>query len=227
MYCDNWTPERLEEVFSPGRRVDLLLSGQDRAPRQAVRQSRVLGRNQDDLALSQPQPGLSRPSLGQPLEVTVLVEDQGAPQRYGYRTSVLDLLDDFPDQVDPPPTLVVMFPRCEDIYATNLRRARRYRVGPQVPVALLCREVEAQVLDLSIKGLRFDWRGPGPSLAEGDLLELVLIIHDEKFRVKGRVARVFTPDDHTEVSVNLGILPLDAWTSLQELIQTLEPQDED
>ena len=233
MYCDHWTTELLEEVFSPGRRVDLLLAGTDRSPRQSVCQALVLGRSQDDLALSAPEPSAPRPTLGQPLEVTVLVGEPAngqvaAPQRYAYRTSILDLLDDFPAPEGVSPAVVVMFPRCEDIYVTNLRRVRRFRVDPQVPVALLCPGTEtAQLLDLSIKGLRFGWNGSGPDLAVGAPLDLVLVVHDERFKVKGRVAWVRQVQDGVEVSVDLGILPLDAWTSLQELIQTLEPQGEE
>ena len=226
MFCDNWTPRRLEEVFSPGQGVDLLLSGRDHSPRQVVRQALILGRHQDDLALSQPLPPLPPPFLGQPLEVTVLVSDRGQPQRYAYRTSVLDVLDEYPQGAQRTPAVVVMFPRCEDIYATNLRRARRYRVRPGDPVDLVWREAEARIMDLSIKGVRFCQDGTGPDLAEGDPLEMVLVIHDERFTVRGRVAGVVKAQDRQEVSVDLGILPLDAWASLQELIQTLEPQDE-
>ncbi len=227
MHCDTWNLERLEQVFSPGRRLDLLVAGADRAPRQSLCQTQVLGRSQDDLALDQPRPAQTSLVLGQPLEVTVLVDDQGAPQRYAYRTNVLDLLDDFSGPDGAGPALVVMFPRCEDIYATNLRRARRYRVNPQAPVSLLCDEIQAQLLDLSIKGLRYAWSQGDPSLIPGEVLDLVLMIHDERFRVKGRVVGVYKIGEQTEVAVELGILPLDAWTSLQELIQTLEPQGEE
>lgn len=227
MYCDIWTPERLEEVFSLGRRVVLLLAGRDHSLRQHLRQSRVLGRNQGDLVLSQSHPTQPTLVLGQPLEVTVLVEDQDRAQRYAFRASVLDLLEVFPGQDNPLPALVVMFPRCEDVYATNLRRARRYRVGPRTPVALLWDDLQARVVDLSIKGLRFAWDTPHPAPVPGELLELALMIHDEKFKVKGRVAGVYKDLGRQEVSVDLGILPLDAWTSLQELIQTLEPQGEE
>ncbi len=227
MYCDTWTPERLERVFSPGRRLDLLVADRERALRQGLRQTQILGRSQDDLALDQPRPNQPALVLGQALEVTVLVDDQGVPQRYAYRTNVLDLLDDFPSPDGPRPALVVMFPRCEDIYATNLRRARRYRVSPQAPVTLLWDQAQAQLIDLSVKGLRYAWSQGDPILTPGESLDLVLMIHDEKFRVKGRVAGVYKNKEKTEVAVELGILSLDAWTSLQELIQTLEPQGEE
>lgn len=227
MYCDTWTPERLERVFSPGRRLDLLVAGRERALRQGLRQTQILGRSQDDLALDQPQPSQPQLVLGQSLEVTVLVDDQGAPQRYAYRTNVLDLLDDFSGPDGPGPALVVMFPRCEDIYATNLRRARRYRVSPQTPVSLLGDQTQAQLIDLSVKGLRYAWNRSGPLLTPGEDLDLVLMIRDERFEVKSRVVCVRREGERTEVAVELGILPLDAWTSLQELIQTLEPQGEE
>ena len=227
MYCDTWTPERLERVFSPGRRLDLLVAGRERALRQGLRQTQILGRSQDDLALDQPQPSQPQLVLGQSLEVTVLVDDQGAPQRYAYRTNVLDLLDAFSAPAGPCPAMVVTFPRCEDLYATNLRRARRYRVGPQTPVSLVWDQAQAQLIDLSIKGLRYAWSPGGTALTPGEALDLVLVIHDERFAVKGRVAGLHQDGERTEVAVELGILPLDAWASLQELIQTLEPQGEE
>ncbi|MCA1905040.1 MAG: PilZ domain-containing protein, partial [Desulfarculus sp.] len=92
---------------------------------------------------------------------------------------------------------------------------------------LLWDQKPAQLIDLSVKGLRCIWSPDAPTPNPGEALELVLVIHDENFRVKGRVAGVRRDGERREVAMELGILPLDAWTSLQELIQTLEPQGEE
>ena len=92
---------------------------------------------------------------------------------------------------------------------------------------LLAPEGELTLLDVSIKGLRCVWESQAGGMAVGDPIQLTLVIHDEAFNVHGRVVGIKNLADRCELSVELGILPLDAWASLQELIANLEPLDKD
>jgi hypothetical protein len=221
-----WTSQKLAQVFAPGREVLVLLPGRETFRRRALRQSLILGLHQEDLALTPPEPPLPAPLLGQALEVTVLAPEGKRHQRYAYRTNVLDVLDDFP-AAPRGEAVVVMYPRQEDVYATSLRKARRYRVTPEAPARLLGPAGEAALLDISIKGLRCVWPGQPEDLAVGDPIQLTLVIHDEAFKINGRVAGLATLADRCELSVELGILALDAWASLQELIAKLEPLEKE
>lgn len=227
MHGVDWTSEQLAKAFAPGREVLILLPGRESYRRRASRQAVVLGLHQGDLALSQPEPPLPEPLLGLPLEITILVPVGNRHQRYAYRSPVLDVLDNYP----PGPqgrAVVVMFPRRDDIYPTSLRKARRYQVAPVSSARLLGPGGEPlSLLDISVKGLRYlrDGQGEGPVV--GDHVQFTLEIHDEGFAVHGRVASINNMADQREISVELGILPLDAWASLQELIAELEPLDKE
>ncbi|MFH1061233.1 MAG: PilZ domain-containing protein [Pseudomonadota bacterium] len=225
MHGVDWTSAQLAEAFAPGRELLVLLPGRESFRRRALRQAVVLGLQQGDLAITPPEPALPEPLLGQALEITTLVPEGNRHQRYAYRTCVLDVLDDHP----PAPggrALVVMFPRGMDIYATSLRRARRYRVPADATVRLFSPAGAALALvDISIKGLRCVWEGPADPPPVDAVVQTTLEIHDETFQVHGRVTGIQQGPQRCEVSLELGILPLDAWASLQELIATLEPID--
>lgn len=220
----DWTDQQLAEAFGPGREVMILLPRREAFRRAVLRQAIVLGRHQDDLALSPPEPSLPQPMLGQGLEVTTLVPDGGRHQRYAYRACVLDELVDFPAGSGGR-AVVVTCPRQEDLYATSLRRAQRFRVASRAPVRLFWGDDELELLDISIKGLRCTLANGCGGLVVAEAIQLTLEIHDEPFKVGGRVAGINEQAGRCELSVELGILALDAWASLQELIAELEPLD--
>lgn len=225
MHGVNWNSDQVAEAFAPGRELLVLLPGRASFHRRAMRQAVVLGLQQGDLAISMPKPALPEPLLGQALEITTLAPEGGRHQRFAYRTAVLDVLDDYPPAPDGR-ALAVMYPRGQDIYATSLRRARRYRVPAAAPARLFSADGLALVLvDISIKGLRCLWDGQEAPPGVDAVVPVTLEIHDEAFNISGRVAGVKPAERGREVSLELGILPLDAWASLQELIATLEPID--
>lgn len=218
-----WTSDRLKKIFAPGRGLKVLLEGRRAWQRQAVRHAVVLAAEGDEMTLSLPEPPLPPPLLGQALEITVLDgQAPGPARRFAYASSILDELPSFPSPQGTRPAMVVMFPRPQDMYPTSLRKARRYAVPPQSPLQLWLEDQRLNLLDISQKGLRF---GNGETLADlrpGDEMKLKLVIHDEPQKVNGRVAAVNPGPRGREISLELGILPLDAWTSLVEVLNELE-----
>jgi hypothetical protein len=217
------TREEVSSLLAPGRPLDLLLEGRGSWRQQAVCRSRVLERDGDELIIRTPQPPLPSPLLGLGVEVTALGETgQGQIRRFAYRSSILDVLEDHPGAVEPDSALVVIYPSPRDIYATNLRKARRYQVPPEAPLGLTVSGQAMRLLDISLKGLRFSDQGLLAPCRPGDGIEMVLSIHDQAQRAKGRVAGVDAAEGRQEVSVELGIMPLDVWTSLSEALLELE-----
>lgn len=222
MSSQHWTSHRLKEVFAPGRGLKVLLDGRRAWQQQAVRHAVILAAEGDEMTLSQPEPPLPPPLLGQALEITVLdTQEPGPARRFAYASSILDELPSFASAQGTRPAVVVMFPRPEDMYPTSLRRARRFAVSPQTPLQLWLEDRRLNLLDISQKGLRFS---NGETLAgcrPGDEIKLNLMIHDEPQKVHGRVAAVTPGPRGREISLELGILPLDAWTSLVEVLNEL------
>jgi hypothetical protein len=218
-----WTSERLKALFAPGRQVQVLLAGRRVWQRNAVRHAAILEVMEDEIILSQPRPPLPPPWLGQPVEISVLLDDgPGQQLRYAYTCSILDVLPAYPGPQGPQPAVVVMYPREEDIYPTSLRKARRLAVPPGAPLQLWLAGQSLKLLDISQKGLRFSGGEQLSGYRPGDDLRIKLMVHDEPQKMHGRVAAVNRAAEGWEVSMELGILPLDAWTSLLEALQELE-----
>jgi len=218
-----WTSESLQEIFAPGRGLKVLLEGRHAWQRHAVRHAVILAVGDGEMTLSQPEPALPPPLLGLALEITALGgEARGHRQRYAYVSSILDALPAYPATQGPMPAVVVMYPRPEDIYPTNLRKVRRYPVAPDTPLQLWLEDRRLNLLDISHKGLRFSNGEDLAGCRPGDEMKLSLVIHDEPQKVHGRVAAVTPGPQGREISLELGILPLDAWTSLLEALQELE-----
>jgi hypothetical protein len=224
MEVNDWNQEWLNGLFAPGRDLDILLAGRSTWQEKAVRRAKVLGLAEGDLALSSPEPALPQPVLGRAVEITVLDKRPGArSRRYGYQTSVLDVVSDYPGQTGSTKAVVVMFPRADDVYPTNLRRAKRFAVPSQGFLGLALEGGDpVRLLDISVKGLRFlhpeirlPWQVDG-------LLRPTLIIHEQPYPITGRVAGIKPAASGTEVSMELGVLHLDAWTSLLVALHELE-----
>lgn len=216
--------EWVNDLFAAGRDLDILLAGRSSWQEKAVRRAKVLGLAEGDLALSPPEPALPHPLLGRAVEITVLDKRPGGrPRRYGYQTSVLDVVDDYPGGDGATRALVVMFPRADDVYPTNLRRAKRFAVPPGGFLGLALEGGErVRLLDISVKGLRFVHPDPRPPWRVDSLLRPTLVIHDQPYAITGRVAGIKPAQDGTEVSMELGVLHLDAWTSLLVALHELE-----
>lgn len=203
--------------------MQVLLAGRRTWERSAVRHARILAVMDDEMVLSQPEPPLPLPLLGQDLEISVLMEETGGPRRrIAFPCSILDVLPPDAATAGAQPALVVMFPREQDIYPTSLRKARRYAVTPEAPLQLWLEDQRLNLLDISQKGLRFSNGEMLAGYRPGDDLRLRLVVHDEPQKVRGRVTAVNHGERGWEVSLELGILPLDAWTSLLEALQELE-----
>ncbi len=215
--------DKLSSLFAPGRDLDVLLAGRTLYQEKAVYRSRVLGLQEGDLALSPSDPPLPAPVLGRAVEITVVDQTEGGARRYGYQTSVLDVLEDFPTQEGATKAMVVMFPRSDDVYPTSLRRARRYQV-PQEGFLELALEGEPslRLLDISVKGLRFLHPGPDPGWEVDHLLYPTLVIHGQPYALTGRMAGAKPVEGGLEYSMELGVLHLDAWTSLLVALHELE-----
>lgn len=218
-----WTSQRLKAVFAPGRSLQVLLDGRRTWQRNAVRHAQLLAVMDDEMALSLPEPPLPPPLLGQDVEISALLDEApGQRRRYAYPCTILDVLPDFAGPRGPQPALVVMFPREDDLYPTSLRKIRRLAVPPEAPLQLWLGDQRLNLLDISQKGLRFSDGERLAALSPGDELQLKLVVHDEPQKLHGRVASVHLGSWGWEVSLELGILPLDSWTSLLEALQELE-----
>lgn len=224
MEGNDWNQEWLGGLFAPGRELDILLAGRSTWQEKAVRRAKVLGLAEGDLALSAPEPPLPQPVLGRAVEITVLDRRVGGrPRRYGYQTSVLDVIDDFPGVGGDSRAVVVMFPRADDVYPTNLRRAKRFAVPSQGFLRMALENGEpVHLLDISVKGLRFLHPSSQPPCTVDGLLRPTLIIHEQPYAIAGRVAGVKPAEGGAEVSMELGVLHLDAWTSLLVALHELE-----
>lgn len=242
-YIDNWSwrwprggrearavvsreidPEKLSDLFSPGKQVDVLLGHRESQQERSVRRAMILGQQEGDLAMSPPEPPLPEPVLGRPMEVTIVAEGQGEPGRYGFQTMVLDMVADYPGEQGGGQAVVVMFPRPEDVYPTSLRQAKRYKVPTGGFLSASRADAPGlELLDISAKGLRLFWPGvlPGDLGPESEV-RLALNIHDEQYQVVGRVAGISPRQDGQEISLDLGVLPLDLWTSLLVSLHELE-----
>lgn len=224
MENDDMNPDRLSRLFSPGRQVDVLVGDRESFQDKAVRHAHILGQQEGDLAMSQPDPPLPEPLLGQLVEVTVVSDDQDGPSRFGFQATVLDTLDDFPGPGRGSHAVVVMFPRPEDIYPTSLRQAKRYKV-PSGGFLSAWREDAPglELLDVSAKGLRLFWPGSLPDgVGQDSTIKVTLHIHDEQYQVTGRVVVISPREGGQDLSLDLGVLPLDLWTSLLVSLHELE-----
>lgn len=217
------TQDDVARLLAPGRALDLLLEGRGTWQRQAVRQSSVLERDGGELVILTPSPPLPSPLLGLGVEVTALDDgERGERRRYAYRTNILDVLDDHPNAPGAAEALVVIYPSPRDVYATSLRKAKRFPVPPDAPLGLSVAGQPMRLLDISLKGMRFSDLGRLDRCHPGDGLELLLAIHDQPQKAKGRVAAVNRAAAGQEISLELGIMPLDVWTSLSEALLELE-----
>jgi hypothetical protein len=133
------------------------------------------------------------------------------------------VVSDYPGQEGATKAVVVMFPRAYDVYPTNLRRAKRFQVPSQGFLDLTLEGGEpVRLLDISVKGLRFLHPDPPVPWQVDALLRPTLIIHEQPYPITGRVAGVKPAEGGAEVSMELGVLHLDAWTSLLVALHELE-----
>jgi hypothetical protein len=187
----------------------------------------VLGTQEDDLVLSYPKPPLESPLLGQPLEITFLCREEAGPRRYGYYSLVLDTLDDFPGPQGLNTAMVVLYPRQQDLISTNLRQAKRYRIGPQSELTVFVDGISnIEILDISLKGLRFRHNQEEWNYSLDERIQLYLNLYDRTYAVSGRVVRTALTMGGQEVSVALDTLRLDLWSELLQLVQDLHDEQE-
>lgn len=223
MEADELTPDKLNRLFAPGRWLDVLLTGRTSFQEKAVRRARILGLQDGDLAMSLPEPPLPSPVLGRAVEITVVDSFGGKPRRYGYQTSVLDVVDDYPAPEGAARAVVVMFPRAGDIYPTSLRRSKRFPVPPDGFLVLAMEgEPRLRLLDISVKGLRFLHPDPNPRWDLEQEIRPLLLIDSLPYQLTGKVAGVNRVDEGLEYCMELGVLHLDAWTSLLVALHQLE-----
>jgi hypothetical protein len=218
-----WTPNRVDSILIPDRPLDVLLVGRLAWHNITVRHTVVLSTSPGELILRSPDPPLPNLSPGQFLEITFLCREDLQPlQRYAFNANILNMVNDFPTPAGPVAAVVVVYPSPEDIYPSSLRRERRYPVPPGSPLHLWLEGRCLNLLDLSLKGLRFKIDEDLASLKPGDKIKIDLVIDNKSKRINGRVAAVNMRPEGREISMEVGVLTLDVWTTLLETLQKLE-----
>lgn len=217
------TSKRLHLILIPGLSVDIYLIGRLAWQNISVRRTVVLSVSQGELILRSPEPPLPNLRLSQFLEISFLCEEASQPlQRYAFNASILKVLTDFPSPEGPVMAVAVAYPYPEDIYASTLRRDRRFPVPTDSPLHLLLEGRRINLLDLSLKGLRFRIGKDLAAWKPGDNVELDLVVGNKSKRIHGRVAAVNMRPEGREISMEVGVLTLDVWTTLLETLQKLE-----
>ena len=221
-----WQKKGLVQTLAPGRKLALLPKWHGAPLRAKVLSSLVLGRHQGDLVLSPPHPSLPQPVLGRPMEVTFLSRDRSGLRRYGYYSMVLDTLEDFTCQQGARLGVVVLFPRQQDIFPISLRQTRRFPVVPGGPLGLQVKGLtEVRLLDISIQGLRFSHRPGKGGPRRLDEVALTLLINEEAHGLDGKIVGLKQRKNITELSVEMGALPLNARAALIQALREMEADE--
>lgn len=218
-----WHKEGLVQFLSPGRPLELLPKWHGAPMRAKVLRSSILGRHEGDMVLSPPNPSLPKPVLGRPVEVTFLSRDKFGPRRYGYYSMVLDTLEDFDCQGGARPGVVVLFPRKHDIFPISLRQTRRFPVVPGESLDLEVKGLDdVQLLDISIRGMRFSHKPTKGGPRRRDQLELTFRLNQKAHGLSGQVVGIRQEKTIPEVSVEMGTLTLNARATLIKALRELE-----
>ena len=214
----------LEQIFVPGRVVDVLPRRTEVFTEKQVRHAMVLGIKDEDLVLSLPDPPLASPLVGQALEITFLAQGAQSPARYGYFTLILDTLEQTQAREGFDHSgVIVLFPHDEDIIPTTLRNEKRYRVHGRSQISIKVKGLGGLSLeDISLKGLRFRYMTCNRHVKQGESLELLLQIHKYDHPLKGRVVESSKDPDGVQVRMELDSLPLDLWSGLLQLLHDLD-----
>lgn len=221
-----WSSKQVNKVLTPERPLEILLVGSLAWHNITVRHTVVLSTSPGQLILRSPEPPLPNLSPGQFLEIAFLCKDElQSIQRYAFNANILNILNDFPAMTGPVEAVVVVYPNPEDIYPSTLRRERRYTIAPGSPLHLWLEGRRLNLLDLSLKGLRFKIAGDLALWKPGDNVAIDLIIDNQSKRINGRVADVYMRPEGMEVSLEIGVLPMDVWTTILETLQKLERGD--
>ena len=213
----------LEQIFIPGKLLDVLPRRTEVLSEKQVRHAMVLGVKEEDLVLSLPDPPLTDPLIGQALEITFLTQKADQSERFGYFTLILDTLEDFEARAGHENGLVVLYPHKEDIIPTTLRHEKRYKVNGRQKLGLKVKGLSRPTLeDISLSGLRFRCENCNQIIKKDQNLEISLIIKRKTYPLTGKVIESRRQKSSIQVRMALDTLPLDLWSYLIKVLHELD-----
>lgn len=206
------------KALEPGSAVDVIPERENTFLPLHPRRCKVLGVEDGDLVISFPDPPLPSPVLGKAVSVSFVLDGEKGPQRLGFFSLVLDVVNQKAEEQGQPAALVVVYPGERDLGPMELRRLKRHPVPPNGNLKLHLEELDSvRLMDISRQGLRFAIT-KNKNLAPGQKLAMNLCIKDRDYLIHGQVLQVRPGDHNFQVSVLLETLSLDVWTGLEQAL---------
>lgn len=223
MSYPQWTQNEATEAFTVGRLVQVVSRGRGASEPEVAQEAPILMVEDDELLLGWPAGQTPLPALGTSLEISLLRQEPEGNRRYGYQTTVIDILDG-PEWRDGMVGLMAMLPRARDLEPVNMHNGDRYRLADRRALGFYVSGLGSVVpMDLSLHRLRFRYPLNGNTLSMGQALDLDLMIHETSYQVSGQVVDVSEKGEWEEVSVKLQTLPLDVRAALADMLHRMEP----
>lgn len=178
----NSAPPEVIRSLRPQAKIDLVVTMDLMRDKIDVRSGIVYEVEDNRVILSQTDPPVLKSFSGNPVHATFLVTRPGSPpRRWGYDTTILDVVADYRLRRDDPITQPAVFigaPRGEFI-ESNVRLDYRIRVAPRDGLMVKIRGTTGRVtiIDLSVGGLLIAFPG-APRVAEGERLWYTLTFPD-------------------------------------------------
>jgi hypothetical protein len=217
-----WTQQETAQAFAVGRGVEVVRKQSGQPVPAHGHLVPVLLLDDDEMLLGWPSDKSPTPHLGAMVEVSILRQEPEGNKRYGYLTSVIDILDG-PEWKGGMVGLMVMPPRARDLEPVELHNGDRYHLTDSRALSFFVPGLGSVVpLDLSLHSLSFRYPQNGRTLKMGQAVALDLLIHDTSYQVSGKVVHLAQNDEWQEVSVKLHTLPLDVRAALVDTQCRLE-----
>lgn len=158
-----------------------------------VRNAMVYDVEGTKIILSQTNPPLTKNSLGKEITVTYLVRQKDGFCRMGFSGKVDEILNEY-NLYSTKTVQAVSVARHSALTTYDLRM--HYRVKPKSDsgISLFLEDERASLIDISLGGARFCHTKKNP-VEIGTIIQLVLMLDDNIFRVEAKALNVWHPYD--------------------------------
>ncbi|MBF0529330.1 MAG: PilZ domain-containing protein [Deltaproteobacteria bacterium] len=194
-----------------------------------VRSTIVYEIENDKMILSQSDPPILKSFAGNPVQATFLVKmADGTTRRWGYETTILDVVADYRLRKDDPISQPAIFigPPGDEFTESNTRLDYRIRINPRDGIVAKIRGAMGRVtvIDLSVGGMMVSFPGV-VEVTEGERLWYTLTFPDlSSIGGEAEVRRVSNygkPVRSTTIGLKFLNLEINAIRSLQKTVNRL------
>lgn len=149
-----------------------------------------------NVILSQTDPPFEKHHIGKNVTVTHLIRRKNDTCRVGFSGKVINVLHDYKHSSSTLVTAVVVKKEA-GVNEYDLRL--HFRVKPKIDsnVTLFVGEEKCNLIDVSLGGARFSHKHDKPMEA-GSIINLLLIIDDDKLNIEAKTVRVWTAAETAE-----------------------------